>query len=173
MADESDVGAGDEAKNPSKDVTKAAPVLFNSDAEGESGEFERVLTQSVHISEQFSGPFPHPKWLEEYQNIDPSLVPKIFEFAKDEQRHRHQLEIRESSQMDKVIALKSSGQKYAFCLSILAIGGGIGLTAASYETTGLISIVGALVTLTSVFIYGKWADANSEVAASETGNSES
>ena len=44
------------------------------------------------VTENFSGPMPHPRHLKGYEEIVPGSAREILDMAKAEQRHRHRME---------------------------------------------------------------------------------
>lgn len=47
----------------------------------------------VRLQEVFEGPLPHPRILNQYEQVFPGATERIFRMAEKQQEHRHKLEI--------------------------------------------------------------------------------
>jgi uncharacterized membrane protein len=101
---------------------------------------------------QWSGPLPQPEALERYNQIVPTAAERIIKMA--ETQHDHRLTI-EKDVIDSNIAAQKLGTILGFIIAMTAIIGGIFLAYVGKETSGLASIITALVALAGVFVYGK------------------
>jgi len=90
--------------------------------------------------------------LARFNEIIPNGADRIVAMAEAQQRHRFDLE---ATVVKGNTAAQSRGQWFAFILALVAIVGGIVLIAFDKGIAGLVSIVAALATLCTVFIYGK------------------
>lgn len=95
---------------------------------------------------------PMAEELAALDRIQPGLAERAFSMAERQQIHRHGLEdmaVREG------VKRASRGQHYSFIIAMAAIAGGIYLSATGHTTKGVVAIVGALVALTSNFLYAR------------------
>ena len=109
-------------------------------------------TQLTLSQEQFSGPIPHPLHLEHYERVIPGAGKLIVNMAKDQAEHRQYLEkkIVKSANIQSYL-----GQIFAFIIGMTVILTGAFLVYHNKQLSGMISIVGALGALISIFVYGK------------------
>jgi uncharacterized membrane protein len=121
--------------------------------------FAQIISLEVREISQFHGPLPPPKMLKEYGEINPAFSDRIMKRSEKEQDFRHEmgrgqlgLEQRKLSNSERK---DQRGQWMAFGLAILAIGGGIWLSAAKLETAGLTTIITAVSGLSVTFIASK------------------
>jgi uncharacterized membrane protein len=101
---------------------------------------------------QWSGPLPQPEALERYNQIVPTAAERIIRMA--ETQHDHRLAI-EKEVVDSNVNSQKLGTILGFIIAMTAIVGGIFLAYVGRETSGLVSIITALVGLAGVFVYGK------------------
>jgi uncharacterized membrane protein len=101
---------------------------------------------------QWSGPLPHPETLERYNQVVPSAAERIIRLA--ETQHDHRLAI-EKEVVDSNINSQKLGTILGFIVAMTAIIGGVFLAYVGRETSGVTSIITALVGLAGVFVYGK------------------
>jgi len=101
---------------------------------------------------QWSGPLPQPEALERYNQIVPTAAERIIKMA--ETQHDHRVAI-EQQVVDSNIDSQKLGTILGFIVAMTAILGGIFLAYVGRETSGLASIITALVGLAGVFVYGK------------------
>ena len=104
------------------------------------------------VSQSFSGPIPSPETLAKYNEIIPNAAERILAMAEKQQEHRQQLERR-------VIFANTRSQTYGlvagFVIAMTAICGGIWLIAHGKDASGITAILGSLVALVGVFVYGR------------------
>jgi len=102
-----------------KPATKDEPIQPTGspeELEGELDEEERVIIQRVlrYLKYEFSGPLPHPRILEQYDEVLPGLAERIVTMAEKEQGHRHA--------MDRgIMGLFSRGQWFGFIMGIVTL----------------------------------------------------
>ena len=108
--------------------------------------------QAVAEMRQWSGPLPHPETLERYNQVVPSAAERIIRLA--ETQHDHRLAI-EKEVVDSNINSQKLGTILGFIVAMTAIIGGVFLAYVGRETSGVTSIITALVGLAGVFVYGK------------------
>lgn len=113
------------------------------------------LMQALSISEQYSGPIPHPRIIEGYEKIIPGAADRILTMAEKEAEHRHEMDGKfyKTDSRDSLLGILS-----AFILTgILAIGG-IVIILKVPETwgtvTGCIMAGGSVGTILTTFIKG-------------------
>lgn len=108
-----------------------------------------VAIQQTTIS---TGPIPTPDALAKYESIKPGITDIFLKTYQDQVNHRIEVE-------NKVVNnnndLSQKGQKYAFIICLVAIILGFILILFDKNIIGLISIVTPLISMVSVFIYGK------------------
>lgn len=105
-------------------------------------------------AERFSGPLPPPEILERYNQVVPGLADRIVVMAESQARHRQALE---QSVINGNIRNERLGQVFAFIIAMSVIVGSLGLLWHGRSTEGLVGILGTLVTLAGVFIFGRWS----------------
>ena len=108
--------------------------------------------QSVitHAEMTYSGPLPHPKHLEKYEDVCPGAADRIIAMAEGQAKHRQNMEH---------FVIKANGRNSTLgviiggIVAVLAIGCGTHIIESGY-----ITMFGSLSTLVGVFIYGKRAN---------------
>lgn len=108
---------------------------------------KNVVTAVAH----YSGPFPPATELEHYESICPGFAEKLMERYVAQSTHRMELE---TKVIDSGIRNSARGQVFAFILAMTTIFIGSALIYLNKDTVGIVAILGALATLTGVFIYG-------------------
>ena len=73
-------------------VEKVAEIVrpFLKDPKAE----HKLVAQVIEVAESFSGPLPIPQHFREYEEISPGAAKLIIDMARNEQIHRHQVEIK-------------------------------------------------------------------------------
>jgi uncharacterized membrane protein len=111
--------------------------------------------QNTHmqvVQQSFAGPIPPPAVLAQYDVTLPGAAERILTMAETQHAHR-------IKQEDRVIGSNVSAQKLGvwlgFAVAMTAIIGGIVLIYCGKSTSGLTSIIGALVALVTTFIVGR------------------
>ena len=120
------------------------------------------------VEASWTGPLPPPQALQQYDEILPGAADRIFRMA--EERHRHQIEQEKAAielendallSVDKNIAAEHSRSKlglvFAFVIALAGIGTGAWLTAIGKAGFGMAFVLGPLVGLAAVFVYGTHA----------------
>jgi uncharacterized membrane protein len=114
---------------------------------------EQVPTTSFQVTAaKFSGPLPPPTILEAYNQIIPNGAERIMAMAERNQSHRHDIENRV---VNGNLRAQPRGQWFAFTISLVAIGGGIGLAAYGMDAIAITSILTGLGTPVGLFIYAQ------------------
>jgi uncharacterized membrane protein len=106
------------------------------------------------IKVTYSAPLPPPAMLEHYERILPGAAERIFGQWERQSSHRQDIEklaLKDDSKHQSI------GQHYAFILSALVILGSLILIWQGKSMTGLILILGNLVTLAGMFVYGRYS----------------
>jgi uncharacterized membrane protein len=110
-----------------------------------------MMQAAIEVS-RYSGPLPPPESLAKYEQVLPGSADRIIRMAEQQALHRQQLE-------RLVISSNATAQKWglgcAFMIAMSAIWGGVWLSLKGMGGAGLATIIGALVALVAVFVYGK------------------
>jgi uncharacterized membrane protein len=106
----------------------------------------------VHAS--FSGPLPPPEALDRYNQIVPGLAERIVAMAESQSQHRQALE---RKVIDSNIRNERLGQVFAFFIAMTVVVGSLILLWHGRNLEGLTGILGTLVSLAGVFVYGRWS----------------
>ena len=105
--------------------------------------------RALIVSEQFQGPLPSPKHLEQYNKIVPGAANRIIEMAEKEQAHQHEWN-------NKSLRLASRqtarGQWMAFILSLVLVAVAVWTIFAGHPTVGGIIFGTTVVGLAAAFI---------------------
>lgn len=128
--------------------------VYNKLNEEERLSLERTFTKTVERRMRFSGPLPHPEHLRQYAEVYEGAPKEIFEMARKQMEHRHEIEIRESD-LRKSIVNKSSfnnnlGVILGFILALTFVIGGLTLIAIDKAGYGFTVIAGVIVSLVSI-----------------------
>ena len=127
---------------------------------------EELRTTLVGAS--WTGPLPPPEALQRYDEILPGAADRIFTMA--EERHRHQIDQEKAAIELEKDALITAGENieaehsrsrlglvFAFLIALAGIGTGAWLTAIGKAGFGVAFVLGPLVGLAAVFVYGTHA----------------
>jgi len=124
----------------------------------ERHEAAAMMRAAIEVS-RYSGPLPPPEDLARYEQVHPGAADRIIRMAEQQAMHRQHLE-------KVVIGSNATAQKWglgcAFIIAMSAIWGGVWLALKGMGGAGLATIIGALVALVAVFVYGK-ADQKKEL----------
>lgn len=71
-----------------EEMSKISEIIENSDIEEDDK--ERII--GIIRQEIFKGPIPHPRILQQYEEIHPGFASEIINMAVKEQEHRHSIE---------------------------------------------------------------------------------
>lgn len=113
---------------------------------------EQHLEISAIVAEQYAGPLPHPKHLEQFETVQPGAADRVIRMAEQQLAHRQELE---SRVVESSLKREATGQWFAFCITLAIVGGGFYVISQGYSIGGLVPMIGAIATLAGVFIYGK------------------
>ena len=117
------------------------------------------MLNEVSVTEQFSGPIPHPSILRDYDQITPGIGDRIVAMAEKEQAHRIECEkVSLSSDIDQRKAENIEariGQFLGFGIGITAILSGTYTIINGFPVAGAFIGAGGVIGLVSVFIYGR------------------
>lgn len=122
--------------------------------------------ESLVLSEQFSGPLPHPNILRGYEQIVPGSAASIVESFVQEGRHRREREMRNVQMCESWSAadinLQNRGQIFGFIIAMTGIVGGL-LVAALWSPVGGATISGiSLAAIVVAFLRQNKAAGNPE-----------
>ena len=114
-------------------------------------------SKELHLLKQESlsyhqGPIPAPEDLMKYEALCPGLADRIVKMAESQIAHRQSLEQRSVTANAELAKL---GIFSAVIISVAVIIAGAYIVSCGQSLEGLAAIVGALVSLVGVFIYGK------------------
>ena len=108
-----------------------------------------ILAQMMRVER--SSILPPPEEMERYEKLRPGITDVLLNSFQDQTKHRIEIE-------NKVIesGIKNSrlGQIFAFILSLIVILGGFGMIFLGKNIAGMVAVLGALATLSGVFIVG-------------------
>lgn len=100
----------------------------------------------------FSGPFPPPEVMNQYEQLMPGFTERSFKLFEKQVEHRIQIE-------SKVIGSNSRNQTIgvisAAIITAGSIAGSIWLISIGKDASGLTALISSLVALAGVFIIGK------------------
>jgi uncharacterized membrane protein len=144
-----------------------ADLLNHSKPNDSTSNATSPLMVKRQISTSFKGPIPPPEILAGYEQIKIGYAERIFLMAESENIHRREIENKELNANIEIIKRRDNearlGQIFAFLIALSAIGGGVYATihgspiaGSVISTTGLVSIVGAL-------IYGRKSDLTNQI----------
>ncbi|AFY74280.1 putative membrane protein [Synechococcus sp. PCC 7502] len=127
---------------------------------------ESNVVHSQEYEEQtlefYTGQFPHPSILVEYENIVPGMVDRIVTLTEKEQAHRHTIEIMETQAQigdtKTIRTFEMRGQTLGFILFLAVISfAGYSLKIGS-EGVAIGSIVTAFIGGVTIFVKGREAE---------------
>lgn len=127
---------------PGRSTQKGAPA----------GQQQQSNQQVVQVTEQFSGPLPHPDVLERYNQVAPHAADRIIAMAEQETSHRHNIE---QAIVDNEFKEARMGQICALAIGSLAIISGAIISISGAPWAGAIIGGSGVVGLVSVFILGR------------------
>ncbi|MEX0856243.1 MAG: DUF2335 domain-containing protein [Gemmatimonadota bacterium] len=100
----------------------------------------------------WSGPTPSPDVLRQFEELVPGSADRIIAMAERQSEHRQRLEARAVKGGDRRATL---GSIFGFVIGMTAILGGLYLATRGQELGGYALMLGTIVALTSVFVYGR------------------
>ncbi|MCI4626008.1 MAG: DUF2335 domain-containing protein [Candidatus Magnetoovum sp. WYHC-5] len=110
-------------------------------------------------SSTFLGPLPHPELLKQYDEICPGFATEIMEMAKEESKHRRDMEMKAIGLDEKEILLKADERKRGQRFGLIIGLGGLSIAfAATYIGSDVVGgIIGGsiIVGLVGVFVMGR------------------
>ncbi|WP_060988319.1 DUF2335 domain-containing protein [Photobacterium leiognathi] len=142
--------------NELKELLKQLPEEVLAEALADrvtSHDAPKEITKVVQaVAQEYSGPIPPPRMLNDYENVQSGLAERIVAMAEKEQSHRHALE---DKAVTGEISKDKRGQNYALLSSLVIILGSIGLIYTGHEVSGSILAGGTLTGLAYIFISGR------------------
>lgn len=112
------------------------------------------VVQELKTSEQFSGPVPHPKHMQQYKTIDKTLPHRFTKMAEDNLRHRQFVE-KYAIVTDSVLAML--GWATPTAISFFVLYSAVGFIRDGKSIEALVSLVAALATLGGAFYLKNFA----------------
>lgn len=79
---------------------------------------KKAMLVMASYEEKYSGPIPHPKHLEAYENICKGLADRLVKMAEAQQSHRFNIE---NKAITEQVGSNKRGQWFAFILAILFV----------------------------------------------------
>lgn len=113
----------------------------------------RYLFNAFNI---FREPLPPPEELARYESTLAGCAERIVSMAEEQAAHRRRSEAR---MIAEKLAAERRGQVFAFILVLVSIIVGGALIAFDKDISGLTAILGALVSVVAIFVYGRRKDA--------------
>lgn len=120
---------------------------------------QQLSQNQVQFHAQYQGPLPPPKYLSEYESIQPGLAERIVTMAEKEQAHRQELE---GKDLDAAIQSNSKefteariGQVFALIIGIAVIVAGAYCATNGAPWPGAVIGSSGVIGLVSVFIMGR------------------
>jgi len=118
----------------------------------------QTVARIIAVSERFSGPIPHPRHFEAYEQSVPGSGREILEMAKKEQRHRHSSETLE-------IIYPYIGLGVGFLAFAGCIAGSIFLALHGHDTVAALMLGVPVLGVIGWFINSRISGANDEQSA--------
>jgi len=144
-----DKDPAEEGPDPRKEQDSA---LSNVEQRVERRVEQRVVGR-LRAEFRFSGPLPPPDLLKGYNDVFPGCAERIVSMAESQSNHRQELE---KAVVNGNVESERRGQWFAFSLSALVIAIGGLLIWNDKSVSGLVLIIGDLVALAGVFVYGRY-----------------
>lgn len=110
------------------------------------------MTAITRVEASYTGPIPPPGMLVKYNEAFPGAAERILAMAERQSAHREEME---TTVVTASVKSQTRGSWFAFIIAMTAIVGGIYLIKLGKDTEGLSAIIGSLVALAGVFVYGK------------------
>lgn len=127
---------------------------------------KQSVRKSVNIHQQnvvIPGPIPSAEALNKYNQVLPGAADRILSMAEKQQDHRHQLE---------AVAVRSRerkgflGQIFGFVVAMTAIIGGTYLLSIGKSAEGFTTMILAVGSIVSIFIFGRRSQSKERIAKS-------
>ncbi|MCE9627829.1 MAG: DUF2335 domain-containing protein [Candidatus Eisenbacteria bacterium] len=99
-----------------------------------------------------SGPLPHPALVEHYERISPGAADRIFTYAEDQLRHRHEIEKLVVQTQSRAVVF---GQWIALTVILAGMGLGALLAYTGQSVWAFASLLSPLATVAALFIKGR------------------
>lgn len=141
----------DEPESRSRELQQAA-------ADPEQKGMGQVFSGQLKVS-QYTGPFPAPEILSDYEEVLPGAAERLFKLVESEQEHRHQMQkaqIEAQIQDQKDIReIEKRGQIFGLVIAAIVMGVVTVTALNDKQFTASVLGVGGLTSLVSVFVLGK------------------
>lgn len=149
-------------ENNEKELSEISKIIDKSDIEEEDK--QRII--ACIRREEFRGPLPHPKILQQYEEIQPGFAKEIMQMAVNEQGHRHKMESMivesetslNSGQLEVIrasIKLKSRLQVFGFVTTFLLVIVGVICIFLDKNVGSIVPFVLAIGSFCWTMFYGK------------------
>lgn len=136
-------------------LPQSAPQSTPSMAETQRPSSSVAATRQIRAEQRiFSGPLPPPEALEKYNQILPGLADRIVAMAEGQSKHRQHIE---QLAISAKVKNERRGQYLAFILAAITLSGSFWIISLGRSPEGIAGIIGTLVTLAGVFIFGRWS----------------
>jgi uncharacterized membrane protein len=126
------------------------PVVAKSSQQDDPLHHQPIVA-GMSVSTTYSGPIPPPEFLKQYNEIEPGSAARILAMAEQQTKHRISLE-----KMVVSAEIKRSwwGLVAGFVISMSFLIGGCIVIALGHDAAGGTIATTAVVSLTTVFVYG-------------------
>ncbi len=132
--------------------------LRQSDEEQDRQRVSQVISGRLEVS-QYTGPFPAPEILRDYEDVLPGAAERLFKLVESEQEHRHQMQrIQIDAQVQDqqdIRKIEKRGQTFGFLIAAIVMGAVTVTALNDKQITATVLGVGGLTSLVSVFVIGK------------------
>jgi uncharacterized membrane protein len=127
---------------------------------------KQPVRKSVNIQQNvvIPGPLPNPETLQKYNHILPGAADRILKMAENQQAHRHRIETIVINSRERKGLL---GQVFGFFVALTAIIGGTYLLAIGKSAEGFTTMLLAVGSIVSLFLFGRKAQAKERIAKSQ------
>lgn len=170
---ENNIVNASESQPQSTDIAKAEEakkaILKASESEGndfreeilslipDEADKQKAMVVMASYEEKYSGPIPHPKHLEAYENICPGLADRLVTMAEAQQSHRFDIE---NKAITEQVGSNKRGQWFAFILAILLVGVCVFVMVTVNSIVGIIMIA-----VVALGIFALYKDGKMSIAA--------
>lgn len=113
---------------------------------------QKAMVVMASYEEKYSGPIPHPKHLEAYENICSGLADRLVKMAEAQQSHRFGIE---DKAVTEQIGSNKRGQWFAFILAILLVLVCVFVMATVNSVVGIVMIAVIVIGIFALYKDGK------------------
>lgn len=105
------------------------------------------------------GPYLHRAYLREYDDVLPGTAERIIAAWEEENKHRREVDLsileQDSFRSQQHYRVQLRGQIFAFVLAALFFSGSMVLVFQGHSTGGITVLIGEIVALVGVFVWGR------------------